>query len=63
MHYPNRRVHLPLDTCLRLSRIHRGSGIPLCKLINGILIDYVDEDDAAPRRGIHAVNTRSWRRR
>ena len=63
MHYRNRRVHLPLDTCRRLSRIHRGSGIALCKLINGILIDYVDEGDAIPRRGIPAVHKRFWRRR
>ncbi len=42
MHYRSYAVHVDADTCRRLVRLQRGTGMPVRKLVNTLLRDFLD---------------------
>ncbi len=46
MRYRAHSIRVDADTCHRLSRLQRGTGTPVRKIVNAVLRDYLD----LPRR-------------
>lgn len=42
MHHRTYAIRVDADTCHRLSRLQRGTGTPVRKLVNALLRDYLD---------------------
>jgi hypothetical protein len=42
MHRRSYAICVNADTCRRLARLQRGTGIPVRKLVNALLRDYLD---------------------
>ena len=55
MHHRSYAIRVDADTCRRLARLQRGTGIPVRKVVNALLRDYLDlsrggRDDRSHRR-------------
>ena len=50
MHHRTYAVRVDADTCRRLSRLQRGTGTPVRKLVNAVLRDYLDSSTHGTRR-------------
>ena len=43
MHHRTYAVRVDADTCRRLTRLQRGTGTPVRKIVNAVLRDYLDD--------------------